>query len=326
VGRHGTLSLNYIHTLGVHQLALQDAYFPANGTVATANAVNNQYFSEGSFKQDQLFLNGRVQTSKYISLFGYYSLNFAKGNVSGAASPVSTPYNLNADLGRTSFDTRNRAFIAGSVTLPYFIQFSPYMQAQSGTPLNITQGQDTNGDSFFTERPYLVPASTILPSNASNVKTFPGCGTFAEPGYQPAGSSLAPIYACTGPTLFTFNFRLTKTIGFGEKIAQNGGGGGGNGGGRNGGGGGGGRGGRGGGPGGGGPGGGFGGFGGTSTGRRYSASIGVNIQNLFNNRDLSNPVGVLNSPLFGQSINLSGFPYTQQSAVRRISLQASFNF
>lgn len=319
VSRRGTLSVNYIHSLGVHRLALQDANYPRDGSIPTGNTpINNQYFSEGQFHQDQLILNGRVQTTKWLSLFGYYAMGFAAGNSSGAATPISVPYNINADYGRTVFDTRNHAFVAGSITLPRLIQFSPYIQAQSGTPFNVTQGQDPLQDSYFNERPYIVPASTVTASNSSYVKTLPGCGTFAEPGYQPAGSQIAPINDCTGPNLFTFNFRLTKAFGFGEKTGGNGGSGGGPGGGP------GGHGGHGGGPGGFGGRGGFGG--GTSTGRRYSVAVGLNVQNLFNNKDLSTPIGNLDSPLFGQSINLAGGPYTQQSAVRRISVQASFNF
>ena len=140
-----------------------------------------------------------------------------------------------------------------------------------------------------------------------------------------AGSSLAPINGCTGPTLFTFNFRLTKTWGFGEQRNKsnggdangqqgrgNRGGQGGFGGGR-------------GGPGGGGPGGGFGG-GGSSTGRRYNFSLGLQAMNLFNNSDLAPPNSTLLSQLFGQSTQLQGGPFTTNAAVRRISLQASFNF
>ncbi len=316
MGKHGTVSVNYIHSQGVHELALQDAYYPTDGS-APPNTVNNQYFSQGAFRQDQLFVNSRIQTSKWLSMFGYYSLNFAKGNSSGAATPISVPYDIQADYGRTLFDTRSRAFIAGSITLPRLIQFSPYVQAQSGSPYNVTQGPDPLQDSYFNERPYLVPNGTANASNAAYVKSIAGCGTFAQPGYEPAGSPVAPINACTGPNLFTFNFRLTKTFGLGEKLATTRGGrGGGSGGGPGGPGSGGGR---------GGPGG-FGGGGGTSSGRKYNLGVGVNVQNLFNNSDLANPIATLDSPLFGQSINLTGYPYTQQSAVRRISLQASFQF
>ena len=315
VGKHSTISVNYIHTLGVHALALQDADYPANGVIPTGQMpFNNQYFSQGQFHQDQLVLNGRAQTTKWLSLFGYYSVGFAKGNSSGAGTPISVPYDIQADYGRTLFDTRDHAFLAGSITLPQFIQFSPYVQAQSGNPYNVTIGTDPLNDSFFNERPEAVPVSM---ANGSTIKSIPGCGlAFAQPGAV-AGYTTSPINPCTGPNLFTFNFRLTKSFGFGEKLSSNGrGGGGGGGGGR------GGPGGFGGGPG----GGGRGGFGGTSTGRRYSAALGVNVQNLFNNRDLATPIATLDSSLFGQSINLQGGPYTQQSAVRRISLQASFNF
>jgi len=146
-----------------------------------------------------------------------------------------------------------------------------------------------------------------------------------------------PINYCNGPTLFTLNLRITKTIGFGPSTrptdAGNGGSGRGQGGPPPGGPGG-------GGPGGGGPGGGGGarggggggrgggGFGGGSanTGKRYNVSFGLQVANLFDNKDLSTPQGALSSPKFGQSTQLQGGPYTTNSALERISAQASFTF
>jgi hypothetical protein len=206
--------------------------------------------------------------------------------------------------------------MGGSVTLPKFIQVSPFMIAQSGNPYNITTGYDNNGDTIFNDRPLLVAAG--VPES----KTIPGCGTFLaqDAGAVPPGASITPINSCTGPALFTFNVRITKTIGFGAstvKPAASGGpggppppggghdhGGGGN-------------------RGGGGPG--FGG-GGASTGKRYNLAFGAQIQNLFNNEDLATPNGVLSSNEFGKSTQITGGPYTTSNALRRISLQASFNF
>ena len=340
VTRSGSLSVNYIHSQGVHQFATQNIAYPHSvpvGTTPQNVPADYQYFSEGVFRQDQLVVNGRVSTGRHVSLFGYYSLNFAKGDTSGAGSQLSTPYNLAADYGRTTFDTRDRAFVAGSISLPRYIQFSPFMVFQSGNPYNVTVGgQDVNGDTFFNDRPYRVNGAA---TNSTDVKTIPGCGTFAtlDSGEVPVGTPIAPINACTGPGLFTFNLRVTKTWGFGpSRNAQSGDqgrrGGGGPGGGPGmgggpGGGGGGGRGGGGGGRGGGGGGGGgFGGGGGSSTGKRYNFALGVQVQNLFNNRDLSNPNGVLTSRTFGQQLQLAGGTYTSSAAIRRLSLQASFNF
>ncbi|HSU19423.1 MAG TPA: carboxypeptidase-like regulatory domain-containing protein, partial [Acidobacteriaceae bacterium] len=131
ITRVGSLSVNYLHSQGVHQFATQNIGYPHGVPVGTVPSTfvpaNYQYFSEGVFRQDQLILNGRVSTGRHVSLFGYYSLNFAKGDTSGAGSDISTPYNIAADYGRTSFDTRNRLFLAGSISLPMFIQFSPFM-------------------------------------------------------------------------------------------------------------------------------------------------------------------------------------------------------
>jgi len=69
------------------------------------------------------------------------------------------------------------------------------------------------------------------------------------------------------------------------------------------------------------------GGGGASTGKRYNLTLGVQAMNLFNTENLSTPVGVLRSTtLFGTSTQLAGNIYTSNAALRRILLQASFNF
>jgi hypothetical protein len=49
-------------------------------------------------------------------------------------------------------------------------------------------------------------------------------------------------------------------------------------------------------------------------------------RNIFNNVNLSAPVGNLTSPLFGRSNGLQGGQYSFGGAVRRIDLQATFSF
>lgn len=300
LGKDGTVSVNYMHSQGSHELATQNiGYDFANPSASTAQY---QYFTEGSFHQNQLIVHAHVQTAKGISLFGYYALNSAFGDTSGEGSDISTPGNIRADYGRTGFDVKSRLFLAGSITLPKFFQMSPFMIAQSGDPYNVTTGSDNNGDTFFNDRPDLV---TGVAANGSTIKSIAGCGTFAQPGVVP-GASVAPVNDCTGPTQFTFNFRLTKSFGFGAKLAQGGNAGGdshgdhGHGHGH--------------------------GFGQVSTGRRYNLSVGLQVQNLFNNEDLAPPQGILSASDFGQSTQISGGPFTTNSALRRITLQTSFYF
>jgi hypothetical protein len=315
VGKYGTISVNYIHSQGVHELAVENVGYDA-AAQSVPNGNNYQYFSEGAFRQNQLTINGHIQTSKRVSLFGYYALNSATGDTPGSGVFVSQPYNLHADQGRTTFGIRNRLFLGGSISLPKFVQFSPFIIGQSGNPYNVTTGVDDNGDTIFNDRPVLGPSNGIAAGQPGS-NTIAGCGSFVQPTPGTAYTPI-PIDYCTGPVLFTFNFRMTKTFGFGastrkENTGQGGPGGGGPGGGEHGHGGG-----R---PGGGGP------FGGPpSTGKRYNLAFGLQVQNLFNNADLSTPIATLTSPEFGKSTQLEGGPFTTNSALRRISLQASFQF
>ena len=68
------------------------------------------------------------------------------------------------------------------------------------------------------------------------------------------------------------------------------------------------------------------GGGGGNTGKRYNLNVGLSVNNLFNNTDYSTPISTLNSPKFGQSTQVTGGPYTGDSAIRKIQVQASFTF
>ena len=306
--RGGTLSVNYLHAIGVHQYV---------SFVDTVTPVHYEFASEGIFRQDQLVANFNLRGSKFYSLFGFYALNFAKSDTAGAGSFPSQSNNLRADYGRATFSTRNRLFLGGSITAKYHISISPFIIASSGTPYNVTTGTDVNGDSQYVDRPVFANGSNARCRVATDF-TIPAKGT----SYTPI-----PINYCTGPALFTMNMRVSKTFGFGKSTgaaAAQGGGGpqGGPGGGR-------------GGPGGGrgGPGG-PGGFGGASTGKRYNLAIGAQVQNLFNYAALGVPDGNLSSyqpndpahSLFGRSTQLAGGPFTTNSAVERLQVFTSFNF
>ena len=109
------------------------------------------------------------------------------------------------DYGRASFDVRNRLFVGGTISLPHAFRVSPFMIANSGTPFNIIVGQDLNGDSIFNDRPAL--ATTAGPGGQVIVTPY---GTFNT--VPVAGQTIVPINYGTGPALFSFNLRLSKTF------------------------------------------------------------------------------------------------------------------
>jgi hypothetical protein len=315
--KSANLSVTYLHSRGDHQFYtnfINANLIPAGATSAPPpSEIDYQFQSAGDFKQNQLIVNSSVRMGTKLSLFGYYTLNYANSDTSGASSIPSNPFDLAEDYGRASFDVRHRVFFGGTMGLPYGFRLSPFMIASSGAPFNITTGQDSFGNAAFNTRATIGTCST---GASGVVDTRYGCfNTVTVPG-QP----VIPINDATAPGRFTLNLRLGKTFGFGEKKETAGGPGGPAGGtfGRGPGGGGGGQ------HGGGDRGGGM--FGGNPSNYRYNLTFSVNARNIFNNVNVSNPIGNLSSPIFGQSNGLAGGPFSSSTANRKIDLQVQFSF
>jgi len=322
------LSVTYLASRGLHQFFTENinapicSTSPCDPSTAPHPLGNNdnvyQYQSEGIFKQQQLIINSSIRMGTKLSLFGYYTLNYANSDAAGAGTFPSTLNDISLDYGRAAFDVRHRVFVGGSVGLPHNFRISPFLVAQSGMPFNITTGQDVNGDSIFNDRPAFASAQSI-PQNVVTNK-FGSFDLVPQPG-----EILVPINSLTSAGRFSLNLRLSKTFGFGQKkepvnTGADGAGGGGTfgrgpGGPRGGGG-----------RGGGGFGGGRGGGDGAASNSRYNLMFSVSAQNIFNNVNLGTPIGNLSSPLFGEANGLAGRPYSSPTANRRIELHVSFSF
>ncbi len=325
VTRIANLTVTYLNARGVHQFLSLNVNAPPPGTPFSSEQLPEpnagpifQYVSDGLFRQNQLIANFNIRAGAKLSLFGYYSLNYANSDTAGASSFPSNQYDVGADYGRASFDIRHRVFMGGTIGLPRGFRLSPFMIFNSGSPYNVTVGQDLSNDSLFNDRPGFAPNVTgacLSPTQACHY-------LIPTPANIPAP---IPVNYLTGPNHFTLNLRLAKTFGFGPEThgstgSQQGGG---PGGGFPGGGGGP----RGGGGGGGGLGRGPGGFGGgPTTTRRYSLTFSVNARNVLNKVNAATPIGTLSSQSFGQSIALAGGPFSSAAANRKIELQAMFSF
>jgi hypothetical protein len=343
VSKSATVSVTYLNSHGVHQLLTNDINAPVAGTFPLGqpqlgtrpfgNAAGDiyDYQSTGLFNQNQLITNFNLRLNTKLSLGGFYTLGYANSDTGGGL--VMNPYNLEQNYGRAGFDVRNRVVLIGNWNLPHRISLSPFMVASSGTPLNITVGQDLFGTGAYNARPAL--AAPGAPCSTSGPIVCTSLGTF---NILPASAnSIIPPNDYQNPGQFTFNLRLAKTWGFGKEVQRAASTGGGFGGGRGGGGGGGGRGGGGGlGPGGlsgggGGPRGLFGG-GGTGANRRFNLTLSANARNLFNDVNLGPRGGVIGTPLFGLSNSLGGVfggpggGGGTQASNRRIDFQVTFTF
>jgi hypothetical protein len=326
INKSATASITYIHSRGVHQLVLLNTNAPLNPGDITSRpnpALGNvfQYTSGADFKQNQLIGNVTIRAGQRLTLFSYYSLGFANSDTGGPNSVASNSSNISADYGRAAFDVRSRLFLGGSVGLPHGFRVSPFVLFFSGAPFNITTGLDNNGDFVFNDRPAFdsgIPGHTVVPARDG----FPAFDLTPS-----AGQPLIPINFGDGPSQFTLNLRLSKTIGMGPKLeaaSPNQQQGSGPGGGHDHG------------PGGRGPGGhgpvmvgrgpGGGPFGAERSSQKYSLTFSANARNLLNHTNPATPIGVLSSPFFGSATGLAGGPFNTQSANRRVDLQVMFAF
>jgi hypothetical protein len=358
-----SLTLTYLHSYGVHQMATRDSNAFEPGTFQYGSAtltgtrpnpnlgIVKEFYPEAVFKQNQMIVNINARLSPKFNVTGFYDLSFANSDTGTA----SNSYNLKQDYGRAGFVSRNMIFLMGNYTGPWGISFNPFLIAQSGKPFNITTNNDLTGDSFFNGRPSFATSASI----ASNVVQT-SFGSFDTVPQQ--GETIIPNNLGNGPAAVAVNLRVSRSFGIGPKLAsatgQNNAGGPPQGGGPGGPGGG--------GPGGGGPRGGMGGMGGglgpggfggggggrggagggrggasaANTGHKYSLNFSAQALNLFNDIDYGQPNGTV-IPTLNTSTGLYGpgsrfdksttlargmFASPTSSAARRIFFQVAFNF
>lgn len=311
-----TVAVTYTNSHGVHQLRARDINAPLpDGTRPFGGKQEIfQYESSGIFNQSQLITNINARISPGFTLFGFYTINSAHSNTDGAGTFPANQYDLSSEYGQATFNVRQRLFLGGSMAGPLGTRFSPFVTASSGSPFNITIGQDVYGDTMYNARPALAAAGATGP----NIVSTP-YGTFnLAPG---PGDTIIPRNYGVGPGQFSLNMRFAKTFSFGGEKTSAGGDGGGWGGGHHGGP-----------PGGGlGPGGLSGGGGpgraifGSSSNKRYSLEFSIFARNLLNTTNLATPVGNLTSPLFGRSNSTAGGFFTS-SANRMFMAGLRFTF
>jgi len=171
--------------------------------------------SAGLYNQEQLSVNINSQMTSKVSLWGYYSLNFAKSNTDGVSWSPANQYDLRDEYGPAASDVRNRVGFGGSIYYKWGFRLNPFVTLQSGAPFNIVTSQDVYGDTLLTARPGI--ASN--PDQPGVLSTPYGP---LDPNPTP-GEQILPRNFGRSPGMFNVNTRLSKTFGFGPELASTGG-------------------------------------------------------------------------------------------------------
>ena len=303
LGKVGTLSVNYQLSRGDHLYLTRNINAPLPGTYNPDDPTSGvrplgtdqniyEYESEGDSVRHRLVINANVHT-KNAGFFGYYMLSKSEADTEGIGSFPSNGYDLHQDWGRSSNDIRNRVFMGGYWNFWRGFYANPFMIYSSSAPFNIVVGQDLNGDTQFNDRPSF---ATDL-SRPSVVHTQWGVfDTDPIPGQK-----TVPINYGKGPGTFLLNMHVGKNFNFGPPLPQP-------------------------------P---------LPAGakkpaaatakkkqpvdRKYTLALGLESENVINHVNLAPPVGVLGSPLFGQSTSLAS-TFGSGSANRTVNADLSFRF
>jgi carboxypeptidase family protein len=310
LGKLTTINVTYLYTRGIHQYLTNVVTAPtfdvASYTVTgpIPSVYDNQFQSGGVFNQHQLIVTSTVRIHK-LSLHSFYTYSQAKTDTGGVNYFPSVAQNPGLDYGRAGFGIHNRFTLLATYNAPHGIVFAPLLSAQSGTPYNLTIGDDFTGNNQFNARPTYGTCGA-----ADVVSTRYGCLDTNPTG---KGEPLVPFGIGTGPANVVFHIRVSKVIGIGPRIegakgalGQQGGG---SVNGR--------------------------GLGGSqaqpkldaTVPRKYSLTFIVGALNVFNIVNRGAPNGVLNSPLFGASQTLAGGQFGLPAPGNRdIFMQALFSF
>jgi len=353
--KRATVSVAYDFIRGNHLYRLRNinapigpdylAYNPLFAAVAPNNTDGirplgirenlDQLESTGNSTFKGLTLNFRGQLTNNFNMFVNYTLSRSYNDTDGAFSLPANNYDLATEWGRAANDQHNHFQIGVNGRLPGNFNFNSQFQLYSGSPFNLTSGNNTYNAGIVNAR---ATDTELCESPAFSKLHFDGSVNCASPT-----GNVVPRNFAVGPGIFNTSFNLTKTIALkrgehatgapGEGGFPNGGFNG-NGGGFDGGGGNGNRGGGGGFGGGGNRGGGgsFGGGGGNRGGGNRGGGRGgnggatngptvtfyTNVQNVLNHRNFNNPSGNLASPFFDQ--------FTNARNARVVELGARLNF
>ncbi|HKU77242.1 MAG TPA: carboxypeptidase regulatory-like domain-containing protein [Pyrinomonadaceae bacterium] len=215
------LSFTYMHSRATRTQRVVNINAPLGGTFIPgvpnsgvrplgADAGNIlQYQSTGRALSNTLSVNING-TVKKVQFWGGYNLNKSRSTDGGQSGSTSDAYDFSHEYARSPFGSLNFLYGGGSYAAPGGINLNMFMIANSGYPFNITTGRDTNGDTFFSERPAF----------ASDLSE-PGVIVTPLGAFDPtpsAGQTIIPRNFGRGPGFVSVNMSMGKTFKFGKAI------------------------------------------------------------------------------------------------------------
>jgi len=206
-----SLSVIYRDQRTTHMLQTVNINTPLpDGVRPYGNAAGNifQYESGGNQKVKWVFLQAINKPNPKISLTTQYTYMSAHNEGDDDNGTPSNPYNFQQDWGRAGWNAGSYFNLIGTLTAPYGVQFSQFLNASSGSPYNLTTGSDRNLDTLPNDRPAF---ATDLSRPSVVFTRFGAFDTDPLPG-----QTIVPRNYLTGAPRWNLNLRVSKTFSFGK--------------------------------------------------------------------------------------------------------------
>ncbi|HEX7956379.1 MAG TPA: carboxypeptidase regulatory-like domain-containing protein, partial [Pyrinomonadaceae bacterium] len=177
----------------------------------------NLFETSGTQSMRQLNISVSKQFMPGVSITANYTLGKATSDADFGGFPMNQ-YDLTGEYGRTSFDTRHRFTIFGSLGIPKLkLSLNPIIFANTGRPFNIITGNDDNLDGIINDRPAFADAQTAA---SDLVRTRYGDFDIRPNQNGKAGQTIIPRNYAEGPGFFSVNLRVGRTFAFGDTEAS----------------------------------------------------------------------------------------------------------
>ncbi len=156
---------NYVGARGIDMFRSVDVNAPLPPAY-TARPNSNlgqqrQMQSEGYLKSNAFEVGFRGRPAKFLTGQARYNLGKTYNNTSGITYFPANSYDPKADWSRSDNDQRHKFDLLASAEVGKWFNFGTALSIYSGKPVEVTTGNDDNGDGLALDRPAGVPRNLM---------------------------------------------------------------------------------------------------------------------------------------------------------------------
>jgi hypothetical protein len=185
---------------------------PLSGVRPQGQSAGNilEYQANGKSINDSLGISLNGSWKKKLNFWGSYNWSKNRSSDNGTSGSATNPYDFSGEWGPSNWDIRHFFYGSADYRTASGFGVNTFVIGTSPNAFNITTGKDTNGDTFFTERPSFAtdlskPGVVVTPIGAFDPNPT-------------AGQQIIPRNFGRGRSVVSVNMGVSQTLKFGHAI------------------------------------------------------------------------------------------------------------